>query len=229
MFTHMATGSLDEQAAGPSTAGELPAGRSVACEPLDPDDLFHSLQNERRRRVLRVLIGAEDETLAMGDISKSVAAAENECPERMVSSDERKRVYIALYQNHLPQLDDVGLIEYDQDRGHVSAGPALHQATTFLEMTEPADAPDERAVAGGEERDGERDDAHDADDLAGPFDRPLLSGATGGVGAMSSGGVAAVSVLAASAVWGGVLGATSALLAVLAVAVVAFVVAVARC
>lgn len=221
----MATGSLDQKAAGPSTDADGVAGPTAAREPLDPDDLFHSLQNERRRRVLRVLADAEGETLAMGDIAKSVAATENECPERMVSSDQRKRVYIALYQNHLPQLDDVGLIEYDQDRGKVAAGPALDQATTFLEMTAPADAPAESDVEAG----AEREDAHDLDDVAGRFERPLVSGTSSTVGLGSTGGVAAISLLAASAVWGGFVGATGALAAVLVVAVVAFVVAVARC
>jgi|AntRauTorcE11898_2_1112593.scaffolds.fasta_scaffold02193_4 hypothetical protein len=209
----MVTGRLDEQAVGTSTA----------CEPLDPDDLFHSLQNERRRRVLRVLTDAEDETFAMGEIAKFVAAAENECPERLVSSDQRKRVYIALYQNHLPQLDDVGLVEYDQSRGDVAAGAALDQAATFLEMTAPADDHDERDGEGGDERvlegNDERTQEGNDEDVVGRFEDPLRS--------VASGGVAAVALLATGTAWGGVLSATNALAAVLAVAVAAFVFSVA--
>lgn len=205
----MATGQLAEQAVSPP----------VASEPLEPDDLFHSLQNERRRRVLRVVTAAGDETLAMGAIAESIAAVENECPEHLVSSNQRKRVYIALYQNHLPQLDDMGLVEYDQGRGKVAAGPALAQAVAFLEMTAAADAQGES--------DDEVDDGAEAAGQAGRFDRSLLTGDRSSLGLAASGGVAAANLVATAAVWGGVLDATNALAVALAVAVVTFVIAAA--
>lgn len=185
-----------------------PLDQPAAATWLEPDELFHSLQNERRRRVLRILDDARDETFTMGDVAVCIAAAENECPEQEVTSDQRKRVYVALYQHHLPQLDEVGLIEYEQNRGRVEAGPALEQATAFLEMTESADAHDEF-------EDGPRATASedDASDSWRP-DRMWLG---------ASGGAAAVGLFASGAAWGGVLRASKVLAAVSLVVIVAVV------
>ena len=52
-------------------------------------------------------------------IAEHVAAEENDIDTNQLSSQQRKRVYIGLYQVHLPKMDDLGIIEYDQDRGTV--------------------------------------------------------------------------------------------------------------
>lgn len=84
------------------------------------DETFDILRNRRRRDVLVYLSGAEDNSATLSDVAEHVAAKENGIDEAQLSSTQRKRVYIGLYQCHLPKMDDVGVVEYDQDRGTVT-------------------------------------------------------------------------------------------------------------
>ncbi|MFB6358651.1 MAG: hypothetical protein ABEJ96_06540, partial [Thiohalorhabdaceae bacterium] len=52
----------------------------------------------------------------LGDLAEHIASIENDKPEVALSSTERKRVYVALYQCHLPKMDDIGVIDFDEDR-----------------------------------------------------------------------------------------------------------------
>ncbi|WP_226007318.1 DUF7344 domain-containing protein [Natrinema salinisoli] len=88
-------------------------------ERLSKDVIFELLKNRRRREVLAYLLEA-DETVTLGELAEQIAAWENETEVDALSSDQRKRVYVALYQTHLPKMDDAGIVEYDQDRGLIS-------------------------------------------------------------------------------------------------------------
>ncbi len=91
---------------------------------LSKDDLFHLLQNGRRRAILRYFATNPDqEEFDMRTLAESIAAWENETTVEQLSSDQRQRVYIALYQSHLPKLDDYGVIEYNQSRGLIVPTP----------------------------------------------------------------------------------------------------------
>lgn len=81
-------------------------------------DLFYLLQNNRRRAVLRYFAAHSDhEVFEMRTVAEAVAAWENEITVGQLTSDERKPVYISLYQTHLPNLDEYDVIEYNQSRG----------------------------------------------------------------------------------------------------------------
>ena len=86
---------------------------------LPKDDVFHLLQNGRRRAVLRYLAAHEGERFVMRDVAEAVAAWENDTTLQQLTSAERQRVYISLYQSHLPKLAEHGVIDYDQDRGTI--------------------------------------------------------------------------------------------------------------
>ena len=88
-------------------------------EGLSKDVIFELLKNRRRREVLAYLLEAE-ETVTLGELAEQIAAWENDTEVNALSSDQRKRVYVALYQTHLPKMDDAGIVEYDQDRGLIS-------------------------------------------------------------------------------------------------------------
>ena len=92
---------------------------SDADERLSKDVIFELLKNRRRREVLTYLLEAE-ETVTLGELAEQIAAWENDTEVSALSSDQRKRVYVALYQTHLPKMDDAGIVEYDQDRGLIS-------------------------------------------------------------------------------------------------------------
>ena len=87
---------------------------------LDDATMFDILGNERRRVCLHCL--AEHETAlsvsALGQqVASIVADAETDSDELYDS------VYISLCQTHLPKLDAVGLVEYEQDQKQVCQGP----------------------------------------------------------------------------------------------------------
>lgn len=97
------------------------------------DEIFHILQTQRRRAVLRYLLEHSDQaTFQMGDLAEVVAAWEHETTVEELTSDERQRVYVPLYQNHLPKLDNYGIITYNKKRGIVEPTPLLDVFDQYL-------------------------------------------------------------------------------------------------
>ncbi|MFW6384733.1 MAG: DUF7344 domain-containing protein [Halodesulfurarchaeum sp.] len=89
--------------------------------PQDIDQVFEVLKNQRRRYVLQYLT-EEDDEVSIGELAEQIAAWEYGKDVRQISSQERKRVYVGLYQCHLPKMDDVGAISYNKPRGNIEAG-----------------------------------------------------------------------------------------------------------
>jgi hypothetical protein len=96
-------------------------------ESLSLDLVFGILKNGRRRRVIKYLRDA-DEEVTLSDLAEHIAAIENDTTPAQLTSSQRKRVYVGLYQCHLPKMDDAGVIEYNQARGLVER---TEQATHF--------------------------------------------------------------------------------------------------
>lgn len=109
-------------------------------EPLSLDLVFEVLKNERRRRVLAYL-SDNPGTVSLSDLAEHIAAIENDKPEAALSSQERKRVYVGLYQCHLPKMDDTGVIEFDGDRGTIALGENAEQLYPFLEADDEQQRP----------------------------------------------------------------------------------------
>ena len=79
---------------------------------IPKDDAFHILQTKRRRAVIRYILAHDDQDrFRMRDMVEEIAAWEHDTTVAGLASQERQRVYIALYQNHLPKLDEYGVIE----------------------------------------------------------------------------------------------------------------------
>lgn len=80
------------------------------------DAIFDALGNPRRRMILLYvdLHGAA----SLSGATEFVAASENDKPPAQLDAQERKRVYIALYQSHIPKLDAAGLVRSERD-GHL--------------------------------------------------------------------------------------------------------------
>lgn len=96
------------------------------------DDAFEMLSNTRRRYVVHYLEG--EEAADLGDLSRQVAAWENGIDRREVTSDQRKRVYTALRQSHLPRMDRTEFVEFDPDRGVVEATDRLEDLTVYMQV-----------------------------------------------------------------------------------------------
>lgn len=111
---------------------ESPEGlEDTPCD-LPRDDLFHLLSNQRRRYVLRYLANHEG-SVEMRTLTEQVAAWEHDTTLETLTSTQRQRVYIPLYQNHLPKLAAHDIIEYNQSRGHVEATPRLFTLLPYLD------------------------------------------------------------------------------------------------
>jgi hypothetical protein len=108
---------------------------------LSRDELFALLSNARRRYVLQYL-SRSGGTADFEELTLSVAAWENEAEPEEIDETDRKRVYVSLYQTHLPRLEDSGVVEFDQDAGVISAGPHAREVARFIrEDDDDADAP----------------------------------------------------------------------------------------
>jgi hypothetical protein len=119
---------VERLTAGPDATGEADAETEP---PLSADDLFHLLQNSRRRAVIRYLRGHE-EPMWMRDVAEQVAAWEHDTTVAELMPDQRQRVYIALYQSHLKTLEDAGVIEYDKPRGIIEPQPLLDRVALYV-------------------------------------------------------------------------------------------------
>lgn len=113
-----------------STGAPVEASTDEAPE-VGLDEVFGLLRNQRRRDVLWYLQGT-DEQVAIGKLAKAIAARECDKSVSQVTSQERKRVYIGLYQGHLPKMDDCGAVAYNQDRGVLDEGPNFDVFVAYL-------------------------------------------------------------------------------------------------
>lgn len=122
-----------------SSSEDTPSPRSDGADTTDElhlNDLFSLLRNSRRRRALRYLFTTDDGTATIGELSEHIAAIENDTETSLVSSKQRKRVYIGLYQTHLPQLAALGVIEYERSRGTVMILDKAEQLKPHLSITD---------------------------------------------------------------------------------------------
>ena len=97
------------------------------------DEVFTALSNRRRRHVIGYLKENGDDA-AVRDIAEQVAAWENDLEIPDVTYKQRKRVYTALHQSHLPKLAEYGFIDYEPDRGLVSMTDGGRELDVYLEV-----------------------------------------------------------------------------------------------
>ena len=103
---------------------------------LPLDLTFEILKNSRRRETLRYLNSNGGET-TLSDVAEHIAALENDTTVREITSTQRKRVYVGLYQCHLPKMDDADVVGFDQNRGTITLGPNASQLDRYLDDSEP--------------------------------------------------------------------------------------------
>jgi len=103
--------------------------------PLDVDEAVSVIENSRRRHVIR-LVADQDGTMQLGDVAEAIAAIELGKPVRELDSQERKRVYVGLYQVHLTKLDEVGAVAYDSRSGDIRATEATKALADLIRHIE---------------------------------------------------------------------------------------------
>lgn len=97
-------------------------------------DVFEVLSNPRRRQIVHYLLQRPEETVTLRELSRQIAAWENDVDPAAVNTDQRKRVYTALRQSHLPVLAERDFIRYDDDRSIVRATDRVSELRVYLEI-----------------------------------------------------------------------------------------------
>jgi hypothetical protein len=68
----------------------------------------------------------------MSELADQIAAWENDIEIDELTSQQRKRVYVSLYQTHLQKLANTNLVEYDSDEGDVRLTDRASEMDAFL-------------------------------------------------------------------------------------------------
>jgi predicted transcriptional regulator len=107
---------------------------------VSEDEIFTMLSNRRRRYVVHAL-SRDDADHDLGSLAEQIAAWEHDVDVGELSYNERKRTYTSLQQTHLPKMDDVGLVEFDKNRGEVRPTESLTEVDLYLEVVSGDDLP----------------------------------------------------------------------------------------
>lgn len=125
----MSSDSLKPPRIQDATDKEMPPESS---SPPKRSDIFEILANQRRRFVLHYL-KQNDSPVDLDKLAEQVAAWETD-NNGSVKYHERKRVYTALQQEHLPRMDNAGVISFDKNRGTIEASQDLDAYSVYLEV-----------------------------------------------------------------------------------------------
>lgn len=102
---------------------------------LSQDEAYDLLSNARRRFVISYL-RSQDGPVALNELSQRLAAQENDTPVDELTDQQIKRIYVSLYQTHLPKLEEAELIEYDRDRSVLELREAADRLDEYLPTEE---------------------------------------------------------------------------------------------
>lgn len=103
---------------------------TTATEELSPDLVFDILSNTRRRMVLYYL-RQYGGSATVQELAKEIAALENDVAVEALTRQQQKRVYVSLYQTHLPKLEETGIVESDES-GEVSLTERAGEIDSYL-------------------------------------------------------------------------------------------------
>lgn len=132
---------------GPNSNGADGEPINVGASPLTTEEIFHILSNRRRRFALHYLDQVGDQ-VTIRDLSEQIAAWEHDIDRSAVTPKKRKRTYTALHQGHLPKLDRLGVIEYDNERGIVAPSEHVKDFDVYLDVVPHDDVPWDEFILG---------------------------------------------------------------------------------
>jgi len=98
------------------------------------DEFFSILGNHRRRLLIRVVTEAESAErgggVSVSEASERVGSLEYGKEPGELTSEERKRVYTSMTQNHLPRMEEAGVIVRERDS--IEATEAAYEMVRYL-------------------------------------------------------------------------------------------------
>lgn len=101
---------------------------------LTQAELFDVFSNARRRRAVRYL-QSQNGSCDLAPLVERVAAWENDVDPDEVTRAQRRRVYISLYQTHLPMLEEHGIVEWDPEGHRIELLPSEGTFAPYLDRS----------------------------------------------------------------------------------------------
>lgn len=103
---------------------------------IDPDilgsgDIFAVLAHPRRRFLLSVL--AIDDQWSLPALATALAAWEHDIDESAVDDRMHDRMYVSLYHTHIPQLEEEGVIQFDEYDEMITPGAHTEDLLAVLD------------------------------------------------------------------------------------------------
>lgn len=121
-------------------SSDIPEPEAESETNISRDTMYKMLANERRRYTIHYLKEQDDE-VPLGLLAEQVGAWEHDLDTNQLTSDQRKTVYTALQQRHLPKLDEAGIVEFDKRAGAVQPTDALSSIDIYAEVVEDGEFP----------------------------------------------------------------------------------------
>lgn len=97
------------------------------------DEAFSLLADARRRGVVRHLHESGG-PVELSELAFAVAASDTKTPVSKVPMETARRVRTSLYHAHLPKLEAMDVIAFDQDGGTIEASENLPVLMSILKM-----------------------------------------------------------------------------------------------
>lgn len=97
------------------------------------DELFQLLSNQRRREVLRYF-SSHSGHVELRRLADWIAAQEYDTSIDQLTTEQRQRVYISLYQSHIPMLVEHDCIAYNQSTGLVRRTNRMDDLNRYLKL-----------------------------------------------------------------------------------------------
>ena len=125
--------------AGPDPEG----GPGADADGITEQEAFAVLAAPRRREALRYLESVGGEA-TLQELVDGVAEREGVGPDAPAS--ETKRVYVSVYQTHVPRLAAAGVVDYDPESRRVRLTPRAAALLPLLAASPAADGPGARGL-----------------------------------------------------------------------------------
>jgi len=122
-----------------STTGSGPEPDTGEGSP-SRDEMYKMLANQRRRYTIHYL-KEQGGSVPLGLLAEQVGAWEKDSHPDELSSAERKTVYTALQQRHLPKMDDAGIVDFDKRAGVIEPADSLENIDIYAEIVEGGEFP----------------------------------------------------------------------------------------
>lgn len=103
---------------------------------LEPSQIHNVLRNDRRRRAIKHLRDAEA-PISVDVLAEHIASIET--GESPPPRDVRKSVYVSLHQTHLPKLDELDVIDYDQREQVLELRERAEEVEVYMEVVPEGD------------------------------------------------------------------------------------------